>query len=151
MTHVYGDAESTLLLLSVRIHPRLSPLPPACPPAPAITVRASRIVRSLFSPFPAHLFYSCSGRPAADQWPPHRSGAPQTVLQQVLISTGTHGTGTASSLGVRSDRTELIGSFRKFGHLKTETDRLVLKLRTEQVWSRLVRFGLGYDRTNRAR
>jgi hypothetical protein len=39
--------------------------------------------------------------------------------------------------------------FQKFGHIKTETDRLVSKLKTEQVRSRLVRFGLGHNRTNR--
>jgi hypothetical protein len=39
--------------------------------------------------------------------------------------------------------------FQKIGHIKIETDRLVSKLKTEQVRSRSVRFGLGHDRTNR--
>ena len=50
-------------------------------------------------------------------------------------------------------QTEPIGSvprsFGQFGHQKPETDRSLQKTKTEEVRSRLVRFGLGHDRTNR--
>ena len=50
-------------------------------------------------------------------------------------------------------QTEPIGSvsrsFGQFGHQKPGTDRSLQKTKTEEVRSRLVRFGLGHDRTNR--
>ena len=54
-------------------------------------------------------------------------------------------------VGNRSDRTDRFGSrsFSKFGLQKLETDRSFAKHRTETFRSRLVRFGLGHDRTNR--
>jgi hypothetical protein len=42
-------------------------------------------------------------------------------------------------------------SFEKFGHQELRTDRSVEKMKTEDFRSRLVRFGLGHDRTNRTR
>ena len=51
------------------------------------------------------------------------------------------------------DQTEPIGSvprsFGQFGHQKPGTDRSLQKTKTEEVRSRLVRFGLSHDRTNR--
>ena len=52
------------------------------------------------------------------------------------------------AFGLTEPNRWVLWSFGKFGYLKTETDRLVS---VKQVRSRLVRFGLGHDRTNRTR
>ena len=63
------------------------------------------------------------------------------------------GTTTSTNSPWAFGQTEPIGSvprsFGQFGHQKPGTDRSLQKTKTEEVRSRLVRFGLGHDRTNR--